>query len=204
MTGELYVTGDDTGFLSSSELKALDMRAASVGGGLEISTAYSGFGGAVLRRVVRRYTAGADARIDVDPIAFVYPQAPQYESPPATPRARPRFGVWRGRDSGGMGRKSLAPLGGPAGEFCGNCLLRLWRTAMTRVPVGPLQLLDIYHLLSDEERAVQQSVRRLVDETIRPNIAQWYEDGVFPAEVAPRFGKLGLLGMHLEAMAAPV
>ena len=69
---------------------------------------------------------------------------------------------------------------------------------MTRVPVGPLQLLDISHLLSDEERAVQQSVRRLVDETIRPNIAQWYEDGVFPAEVAPRFGKLGLLGMHLE------
>ena len=69
---------------------------------------------------------------------------------------------------------------------------------MTPVPVGPLELLDVDHLLSDEERAVQQTVRRLVDDTIRPNIAAWYEDGAFPAEMALRFGKLGLLGMHLQ------
>jgi glutaryl-CoA dehydrogenase len=69
---------------------------------------------------------------------------------------------------------------------------------MTPVPVGPLKLLGIDHLLSDEERAVQQSVRRLVDETIRPNIDQWYEAGTFPAEMALTFGKLGLLGMHLQ------
>ena len=70
---------------------------------------------------------------------------------------------------------------------------------MTPVPVGPLELLDIDHLLDDEERAVQQSVRRLVDDTIRPNIAAWYEAGTFPsAEMALTFGKLGLLGMHLE------
>ena len=69
---------------------------------------------------------------------------------------------------------------------------------MTPVPVGPLELLGIDHLLSDEERAVQQSVRRLVDDSIRPRIAQWYEDGTFPAEMALTFGRLGLLGMHLE------
>jgi glutaryl-CoA dehydrogenase len=69
---------------------------------------------------------------------------------------------------------------------------------MTPVPVGPLELLNIEHLLTDEERAVQQSVRRLVDDTIRPNIAQWYEAGTFPAEMALTFGKLGLLGMHLQ------
>jgi len=69
---------------------------------------------------------------------------------------------------------------------------------MTPVPVGPLELLDIDHLLSDEERAVQHSARRLVDDTIRPNIAQWYEAGTFPAEMALTFGKLGLLGMHLQ------
>jgi glutaryl-CoA dehydrogenase len=69
---------------------------------------------------------------------------------------------------------------------------------MTPVPVGPLELLDIDHLLSDEERAVQLSVRRLVDEAIRPHIAQWYEDGTFPPEMALTFGELGLLGMHLQ------
>jgi glutaryl-CoA dehydrogenase len=69
---------------------------------------------------------------------------------------------------------------------------------MARVPVGPLELLDIDHLLSDEERAVQQSVRRLVDDTIRPDISQWYEDGTFPAGMALTFGKMGLLGMHLD------
>ena len=70
---------------------------------------------------------------------------------------------------------------------------------MTPVPVGPFELLDIDHLLSDEERAVQQSVRRLVDDTIRPSIADWYEAGTFPAaEMALEFGKLGLLGMHLQ------
>jgi hypothetical protein len=37
---------------------------------------------------------------------------------------------------------------------------------MTSVPVGPLELLDVDHLLSDEERAVRQGVRRLVDDTI--------------------------------------
>jgi glutaryl-CoA dehydrogenase len=69
---------------------------------------------------------------------------------------------------------------------------------MTPVPVGPLDLLDVDYLLSDEERAVQQSVRRLVDDTIRPHIAQWYEVGDFPREMAGVFGKLGLLGMHLQ------
>jgi len=69
---------------------------------------------------------------------------------------------------------------------------------MTPVPVGPLELLDVDHLLSDEERAVQQSVRRLVDDAISPNIAQWYEAGIFPPEMALTFGKLGLFGMHLQ------
>jgi glutaryl-CoA dehydrogenase len=69
---------------------------------------------------------------------------------------------------------------------------------MTPVPVGPLELLDIDHLLTDEELAVRDSVRRLVDDEIRPHIGQWYEAGTFPREMAPTFGKLGLLGMHLQ------
>ena len=69
---------------------------------------------------------------------------------------------------------------------------------MTPVPVGPLELLNIDHLLSDEELAVRESVRRLVDDEIRPNIGQWYEAVTFPREMALPFGKLGLLGMHLQ------
>ena len=41
-------------------------------------------------------------------------------------------------------------------------------------------------------------VRGLVDELIRPNIARWYEEAVFPTEIIPELGKLGVLGMHLD------
>ncbi|MBX6721972.1 MAG: acyl-CoA dehydrogenase family protein, partial [Dactylosporangium sp.] len=67
---------------------------------------------------------------------------------------------------------------------------------MTRV--DPLDLLDLDALHTDEEREIRDVVRRLVDERVRPHVAQWYEQGRLPArELAVEFGKLGLLGMHL-------
>jgi len=67
---------------------------------------------------------------------------------------------------------------------------------MTRV--DPLDLLDLDGLHTDEEREIRDVVRRLVDERIRPHVAQWYEEGRLPArELAVEFGGLGLLGMHL-------
>jgi glutaryl-CoA dehydrogenase len=66
-----------------------------------------------------------------------------------------------------------------------------------RVP--PLSLIDADWLLSDEEIAVREVVRRLLDEQVRPHLARWYEDASLPArELAKRFGALGLLGMHLH------
>jgi glutaryl-CoA dehydrogenase len=66
-----------------------------------------------------------------------------------------------------------------------------------RVP--PLDLLDLDSLLSEEEKAIRDVVRRLVDEQVRPHVARWFEDGQLPArELAKQFGALGLLGMHLE------
>ncbi len=48
---------------------------------------------------------------------------------------------------------------------------------------------------SGEIRAV---VRQLVDDQVRPHVADWYEEGRVPVrELAAEFGKLGLLGMHL-------
>jgi len=64
--------------------------------------------------------------------------------------------------------------------------------------VGPLELLVIDHLLTDDERDIQATVRRFVAERIRPDVASWYEAGTFPVDLAKDFGALGLLGMHLQ------
>jgi glutaryl-CoA dehydrogenase len=66
-------------------------------------------------------------------------------------------------------------------------------------PDSPDQLFDIDSLLDDEEKAVRGTVRQLVDEQIKPHVADWYETGKLPArELAKQFGEIGLLGMHLE------
>jgi glutaryl-CoA dehydrogenase len=64
--------------------------------------------------------------------------------------------------------------------------------------VHPLDLLAVDHLLRDDERDIQATVRRFVAERIRPHVGEWYEAGTFPVELAKETGALGLLGMHLE------
>ena len=63
---------------------------------------------------------------------------------------------------------------------------------------GPLELLGIDHLLTEEERDIQASVREFVDRRVRPNIADAYERGEADLTLMPEAGALGLLGMHLE------
>ena len=58
-------------------------------------------------------------------------------------------------------------------------------------------LIDLDSLLGEEEQLIQRTVRAFVSERVRPFIAEWYESGVSPRELAPELGKLGLLGMHL-------
>src|SRR5690242_5697504 len=58
-------------------------------------------------------------------------------------------------------------------------------------------LIDFDSLLSDEERLVQQTVRDFVAKRVKPHIADWFEQGISPRELAPELGGLGLLGMHL-------
>lgn len=64
-------------------------------------------------------------------------------------------------------------------------------------------VLGLDALLSDEERATRDRVRAFVDAEIRPHIADWFDRGHFPAELAPAFGRLGVLGMHLEGYGCP-
>jgi glutaryl-CoA dehydrogenase len=70
---------------------------------------------------------------------------------------------------------------------------------MTITPQSPFGLFSIDHLLSEEERAIRDVVREYVDERIKPNVADWFEEGKIPArELAKELGTLGVLGMHLE------
>lgn len=62
----------------------------------------------------------------------------------------------------------------------------------------PLDLFGIDALLSDEERDIQDTVRRLVDERLRPRLPEWFEAGALPREIARDLGGLGLFGMHLQ------
>ncbi|WP_104061862.1 acyl-CoA dehydrogenase family protein [Arthrobacter sp. 4R501] len=67
----------------------------------------------------------------------------------------------------------------------------------------PSDVLALDALLSAEERALRQRIRDFTDQRIKPNIARWYDDAVFPLELAPELGELGVLGMHLEGYGCP-
>ncbi len=66
-------------------------------------------------------------------------------------------------------------------------------------PIKPLDLLDAEDLLSDEERAIRDTVRAYVEREIKPHIADWFETGEIPVRSLARdLGSLGVLGMHLD------
>jgi glutaryl-CoA dehydrogenase len=61
-------------------------------------------------------------------------------------------------------------------------------------------MLDFYNIdsvLSEEERAVRDSVRRFVDERVLPIIGRCYVDGRFPKEILPELAELGVFGANL-------
>jgi glutaryl-CoA dehydrogenase len=60
-----------------------------------------------------------------------------------------------------------------------------------------LDFFDIDSALSEEERAVRDSVRRFVDERVLPVIGDAYVQGRFPKELVPEMGELGVFGANL-------
>jgi glutaryl-CoA dehydrogenase len=60
-----------------------------------------------------------------------------------------------------------------------------------------LDFFDIDSALSEEERAVRDSVRRFVDERVLPIIGDAYVEGRFPRELIPEMGELGVFGANL-------
>jgi glutaryl-CoA dehydrogenase len=65
-------------------------------------------------------------------------------------------------------------------------------------PQTPLELFGTDSLISDEDRAIRDTVRRYVESKVKPQLADWYEAGELPArDLARELGSLGVLGMHL-------
>ena len=58
--------------------------------------------------------------------------------------------------------------------------------------------LAVDDLLTDEDRAVRDTVREFAQKELAPHVAEWYDEGTLPDDLGPKLGKLGLLGMHLE------
>ena len=68
-----------------------------------------------------------------------------------------------------------------------------------RTSQTPLELFDTDSLISEEDRAIRDTVRRFVENRIKPEIDEWYESGSIPArDLAKELGALGVLGMHLD------
>ena len=62
----------------------------------------------------------------------------------------------------------------------------------------PHDFLAVDGLLSEEDRAIRDTVRAFADKELAPHVADWYEQGTLPDDLGPKLGELGLLGMHLE------
>ena len=56
---------------------------------------------------------------------------------------------------------------------------------------------DIDSLLSEEERAIRDAVRRWVDEEVMPIIGEHYIEGRFPLQLVPQMAELGLFGAKI-------
>ncbi len=65
------------------------------------------------------------------------------------------------------------------------------------MPFQGLDFLDVDSLLSEEEKAVRDTVRRWVDDAVMPIIAEHYLDGNFPMGLVPQMAELGLFGANL-------
>ncbi|HKS07429.1 MAG TPA: acyl-CoA dehydrogenase family protein [Gemmatimonadaceae bacterium] len=75
-------------------------------------------------------------------------------------------------------------------------------TSDTTLPSGHLKPRDgdLYNIdaaLTEDERAVRDSVRRFVDERVIPVIGDCYVEGRFPKELIPEMASLGVFGANL-------
>jgi glutaryl-CoA dehydrogenase len=64
--------------------------------------------------------------------------------------------------------------------------------------LDPVDLYDVRGQLTEDERMVQESVARLVDDRVLPIIQKCFEEHRFPKELVPEIAALGLLGSSID------
>ncbi len=64
--------------------------------------------------------------------------------------------------------------------------------------IDPHDFIGIDALLSEDERAIRDTVREVVRERMIPEVGDWFEKGILPREVFTEFGQLGFLGSSLK------
>lgn len=65
------------------------------------------------------------------------------------------------------------------------------------MPFKGVDFYDIDSLLSEEERAVRDTVRKWVDDEVVPIIGEYYIEGKFPSQLVPQMAELGFFGANL-------
>ncbi|MBB1117446.1 acyl-CoA dehydrogenase family protein [Stenotrophomonas sp. W1S232] len=63
--------------------------------------------------------------------------------------------------------------------------------------LNPFDLYDVASLLTEEERAIQESVARFTNERVLPIIGDCFDKGSFPKELIAEVAEMGLLGATL-------
>ncbi|MHC3439186.1 acyl-CoA dehydrogenase family protein [Natrialbaceae archaeon A-gly3] len=66
-----------------------------------------------------------------------------------------------------------------------------------------LDYVDLEADLNSEEQLIQQTAQEFVDERVRPDIADHYEEGTFPTELIPEMGEMGFYAPNLEGYGLP-
>jgi len=61
-----------------------------------------------------------------------------------------------------------------------------------------LDYMGIEDDLDQEERLILETAREFVQEEVKPNIAEWYQDDYFPMELVPEMGELGFYGANMD------
>ena len=64
-------------------------------------------------------------------------------------------------------------------------------TSTATRPGQQAELLDVTAGVGAEDRQLQEAVAHFARQRLRPGIAEWFEAGHFPAELAQEFGDLG-------------